>query len=204
MSRTWFWSDLHLGHDFVARLRGFEETTYYNSSLPHDIHIREVWEKHIRPKDHVWILGDISGGRNEEYALDFIGGLPGIKHLISGNHDSVASIHRSAWKKQKRFLEVFESVQDFARMKVYGVDFLLSHYPFAGGGDHKEDERYTTYRLTDTGIPLVHGHVHGAWDYEKTVRDTPMMNVGVDHWFDRPATLEDVVSWLKLEGIISQ
>lgn len=206
MSRIHFWSDLHLGHQFVAGLRGFKDTERTGilspeakASVWHDLHIQEAWMDNVREKDHIWLLGDISGGRNEEYALDFIAGLPGTKHLISGNHDSVSSIHRSSWKKQKRFLEVFESVQDFARMKVHGVDFLLSHYPYAGAGDHKDVERYTEYRLTDTGIPLVHGHVHGAWDYEVTVSDTPMMNVGVDHWFDRPANLEDVIGWLKLE-----
>lgn len=199
MSRTLFWSDLHLGHAFVAGLRGFEDTNPDTTAIEfHDEHIRKVWEKHVKEKDHIWLLGDISGGRNEEYALDFIAGLPGTKHLISGNHDSVSSIHRNSWKKHKRFLEVFESVQDFARMKVHGVDFLLSHYPYEG--DHAgRGDRYKEYRLQDVGIPLVHGHVHGEWDYEVTVSDTPMMNVGVDHWFDGPATIEDVIGWLKLE-----
>lgn len=203
MSRIHFWSDLHLGHAFVAGLRGFEDTNpEFTASEFHDEHIRKVWDKHIKDKDHVWLLGDISGGRNEEYALDLIADLPGHKHLISGNHDSVSSIHRGSWKRQARFLEVFESVQDFARLKVHGVDFLLSHYPYAGAGDHKDVERYTEYRLTDVGHPLVHGHVHGAWDYELTSSGTPMMNVGVDHWFDRPANLEDVIEWLKIEGKI--
>lgn len=204
MSRTWFWSDLHLGHEYVAKLRGFKDDPEgkFSASAPHDVHIMSVWKEHVRPKDHIWLLGDISGGRNEEYALDFLSILPGHKHLISGNHDSVSSIHRNAWKRQARFLEVFESVQDFARLKVHGVDFLLSHYPYAGAGDHKAVERYTQYRLTDVGHPLVHGHVHSAWDYELTSSNTPMMNVGVDHWFERPVSLEDVIVWLKIEGNI--
>lgn len=202
MTRIHYWSDLHLGHEFVAKLRGFTPTATTGifpaqpASAWHDLHIQEVWWENVEPNDHIWILGDISGGRNEDYALDFIGHMPGTKHLISGNHDSVSSIHRNAWKRQEKFLKVFASVQDFARHKVQKQDFLLSHYPFAGGGDHKAEERYTAYRLTDVGIPLVHGHVHDEWGQQTTALGTPMLNVGVEHWFDRPANTEDIIKWL--------
>lgn len=205
MSRIHYWSDLHLGHEFVAKLRGFKETIAPFDGKPtspqgwHDLHIQEAWKENVRPKDHIWILGDISGGRNEDYALDFISGMPGIKHLISGNHDSVSSIHRNAWKQQEKFLEVFASVQDFARHKVSGKDFLLSHYPYDGDHADRED-RYGEYRLQDRGYPLVHGHVHEAWDQASSeFLGTPMMNVGVDHWLDRPANTEDIIDWLRSE-----
>lgn len=201
MSRIWYWSDLHLGHDFVAKLRGFDETTYGTPSRWHDLHIKDVWNQHVQPKDHIWLLGDISGGRNEDYALDFIGKMPGTKHLIAGNHDSVASIHRNAWKQQEKFLKVFASVQDFARHRLKGQEFLLSHYPYVG--DHADRaDRYIQYRLQDDGVPLVHGHVHDAWDYSDSESGAPMMNVGVDHWFERPANTEDVIGWLEAEEYI--
>lgn len=203
MSRIWYWSDLHIGHDFVAKTRGYEDMGIATASAWHDYHIHEVWHEHVRPKDHIWILGDISGGRNEDYALEFIADMPGTKHLISGNHDSVSSIHRNSWKQQEKFLKVFASVQDFARHKVMGQDFLLSHYPFANEGDHKHVDRYTEYRLPDRGIPLVHGHVHGAWDQTTTAgRETPMMNVGVDQFMYRPANTEDIIDWLRGEEVI--
>lgn len=209
MTRIHYWSDLHLGHEYVAKTRGVKASEQagifppFEAHTNHDAHIEEVWCDHVRPKDHIWILGDISGGRNEDYALEIIAGFPGIKHLISGNHDSVSSIHRNGWKHQQKFLEVFASVQDFARHKVQGQDFLLSHYPFAHNGDHKDEERYTAYRLTDNGIPLVHGHVHGAWDQKLSMAwNTPMMNVGVDHWFDRPANTEDIINWLASEDVL--
>lgn len=208
MSRIHYWSDLHLGHEFVAKLRGFKPTERTGALSPaaeasvwHDIHIQEVWTDHVKPKDHIWILGDISGGRNEDYALDFIGALPGTKHLIAGNHDSVASIHRNAWKQQEKFLKVFASVQDFARHKVMGKDFLLSHYPYEGDHADRKD-RYSEYRLPDRSFPLVHGHVHDAWDQSETLNGTPMMNVGVDHWFDRPANTEDIIGWMKSEDVL--
>lgn len=208
MSRIHYWSDLHLGHEYVAKLRGFKETQASFDGKPisaqghHDLHIMNAWKQNVRPKDHIWILGDISGGRNEDYALDFIGSMPGVKHLIAGNHDSVSSIHRNAWKHQPKFLEVFASVQDFARHKVQGKDFLLSHYPY--DGDHADrKDRYGEYRLPDRGYPLVHGHVHDAWDQEVSkLLATPMMNVGVDHWFDRPANTEDIIDWMKSEDVL--
>lgn len=214
MTRIHYWSDLHLGHEYVAKTRGFKEITASYDGNPisaqgqHDAHVIKVWEQHIRPKDHIWILGDISGGRNEDYALELISQMPGTKHLISGNHDSVSSIHRNGWKHQQKFLKVFASVQDFARHKVQGQDFLLSHYPFAQNGDHKDEERYTEYRLPDWGIPLLHGHVHAAWDQKRSrvissmEESTPMMNVGVDHWFDRPANTEDIINWLASENVL--
>lgn len=200
MTRIHYWSDLHLGHDFVAKLRGFQDSTDIgiSASTWHDLQILEAWREHVHPNDHIWILGDISGGRSEDDALAFISEMPGIKHLISGNHDSVASIHRNAWKQQTKFLEVFASVQDFARHKVQGVNFLLSHYPYTGDHGDRAD-RYAEYRLQDTGIPLVHGHIHDRWDQETTTKGTPMLNVGVDHWMSRPANTEDIIDWLNSE-----
>lgn len=202
MSRIHYWSDLHLGHEFVAKLRGFTPAGDAEAWEMHDWHLQLAWMENVKPKDHIWILGDISGGRNEDYALDLIASMPGIKHLISGNHDSVSSIHRNAWKQQAKFLEVFASVQDFARHKVKKQDFLLNHYPYNGDHDGRPD-RYTEYRLQNVGIPLVHGHVHDAWD-QKTAGwlGTPMMNVGVDHWMGRPANTEDIIDWLRSEEVL--
>lgn len=202
MSRIHYWSDLHLGHNYVAKLRGFTPAGDMDAWEMHDTHIQLAWMAHVKPKDHIWILGDISGGRNEDHALSIIDSMPGIKHLIAGNHDSVSSIHRNAWKHQAKFLEVFASVQDFARHKVQGKDFLLSHYPY--NGDHADrEDRYREYRLLDMGIPLVHGHVHDEWDQQTSYGLlTPMMNVGVDHWFDRPANTEDIIDWMRSEEVL--
>lgn len=201
MSRIHYWSDLHLGHEFVAGLRGFTPAGDMDAWEMHDLHIQEVWMAHVKPKDHIWILGDISGGRNEDYALDFIGSMPGTKHLIAGNHDSVHPMHRNAWKKQEKFLKVFASVQTMARHKVAKKNVLLSHFPAVG--DHADRlDRYVEYRPRGTSkMHIVCGHVHDTWKTSVTGTQTYQLNVGVDQFFDRPANTEDIIEWLNYEGV---
>ena len=88
-------------------------------------------------------------------------------------------------------MEVFESVQDFARVKLAGRSVLLSHYPYSGSGSEGIDdetgqprsvERYTQYRLTDTGDPLLHGHTHGKETLHFSLAGTPQVHVGMDAW----------------------
>lgn len=157
MARYWT-ADLHLGHVKVSEIRGFASTD------EHDDHILAQLHR-IHPGDDVWILGDISSGRREgsDRALKLLRDVPARLHLIAGNHDAVSSIHRNGWKKQREWLEVFESVQQFGRIRVGGADVLMSHYPYAALGDGPNREgpgRYMEYRLPDVGLPLVHGHTH--------------------------------------------
>lgn len=191
MSATYFVADLHFGHAKVSEIRGFSTTH------EHDFFVGKTWHTVVRPGDRVFVLGDISGGsRDQEYfALSLLRRLPGEKHLIAGNHDSVASIHRNGYKRLPAFLEVFESVRDFARVRLHKTDVLLSHYPYAYEGDGKNREartRYEQYRLPFLGAPLVHGHTHStvaetdefqycvSWDAHRGL--TPLKNIE-NHFF---------------------
>jgi len=153
---TWFIGDLHFGHEKVAGLRGFE------SVAEHDLSIMRRWEKQVQDGDLVHILGDLSsGGRaGELHALQLLYILPGRKRLVAGNHDSVASIHRTLSPHVDRFNSVFERVGDFARVKINQQEVMLSHYPYEG--DHTREARFAQYRLRDAGLPLVHAHTHSA------------------------------------------
>ena len=56
----------------------------------HFLHIRENWERLVRPEDTVLIPGDISWAMQLQQAipdLQDIGRLPGRKVLLKGNHD---------------------------------------------------------------------------------------------------------------------
>lgn len=82
--------------------------------------------------------------------------------------------HRTAHRHQRAWLSAFESVQAYSRRRLDRNTYvLLSHFPYRG--DHTEDERYAEYRLHDTGMWLVHGHVHDAW-----AQRGRQINVGVD------------------------
>jgi calcineurin-like phosphoesterase family protein len=151
VSAVWFSSDTHFLHAFVARLRGFA------GPEQHDEAIIDQWNHLVRRDDLVWHLGDVGLG-NETRILEQAARLNGRKQLITGNHDACWPGHRDSRKHQRRWLDVFESVQAFARIRVDGRTVLLSHFPYEG--DHAGEDRAMQYRLRDEGAWLVHGHTH--------------------------------------------
>ena len=186
MSKVFYWSDLHFGHEFVARERRFY------TAEQHDKYLQDMWRARVGKRDVVWILGDLAMG-SPARALEIIGNLPGTKHLIFGNHDQGHPMHRGSHSKQRRYLEVFDSVQAFDRPHIEGRGFLVSHFPYQGSGDHDgKEERYSQYRLPDVGLPLIHGHVHGEWRSKGT-----QVNVGVDRWMAGPAEAREVLRVLE-------
>ena len=213
MARYWI-ADLHLGHDKVAKIRGFEDASYHDEIITSQL-------TNLKSGDEVWVLGDISSGKpeDEDYALGTLQNITvfeGVRfHLIAGNHDSVSSIHRNGFKKQAVWLDVFDSIQQFAVMKLNGARVLMSHYPYSRSGDGpgRGSARYKEFRLPDTGMPLIHGHTHhtekhmdlyGDWEQqvlepgESKVADTQQFCVSWDA-HRRLVTEHDLNQWI--EGI---
>lgn len=163
---TDYWlGDPHLFHLKVAGLRGFSCPEEHNEFLMDQLSV-------VKDQDTIYFLGDLSSGRaeQEEMALELISTVRGTKHLIAGNHDSVSSVHKNGWKRQPRFLEVFDSVRDFGRFALERENVLMSHYPYVamGDGDGRRDHpRYAAYRLPDTGLPLVHAHTHQSHPFSR-------------------------------------
>lgn len=153
-----FIGDLHFGHEKVAKIRGFD------SVEQHDLFIFDQWNKIVREDDKVYVLGDISGGRDEQeyHALEILAQLPGYKTLICGNHDSVSGIQRKYSSRTEHFRQVFERIQDFGRIRMENTQILLSHYPYTSQGDGpgRGEARYREFRLPDTGGLLIHAHTH--------------------------------------------
>lgn len=139
------------------------------------------WNARVSKEDTAYVLGDFGFCGSTELKR-IVPLLNGQKHLVMGNHD---------WKyKATRWLEFgFESACESAAIKaqVPGGVLLLSHFPYAGSGDHMEQERYTDKRLHDNGHFLLHGHVHCAWKRKKN-----MVNVGVDVWDYAPVSLTEI------------
>lgn len=199
----YFTADLHFGHAKVARIR-FPHLDYKTDEsivAMHDTTIHKQLLETLTRDDEIYILGDISSGSHEEYALDLLDSTRNYTkakfHLISGNHDSVSSIHRDGWKRMGRFLEVFDSVRDFARIRVTPnggerEQILLSHYPYASLDrlEYRGASRYLQYRLNDTGGLLIHGHTH---------QDTPHLSFPRYDLYEREYMVEEnaqyCVSW---------
>ena len=146
-----FTADPHLGHTLVSGLRGFSTVE------EHDSWIAQRWIERVKSDDQIWVLGDLTLG-NLTNAFSLLSSLPGKKHIVFGNHDVGHPMHRNSNRKQRAYLEVFESVQPFARRKMNGRDVLLSHFPYSG--DSKETDRHTQWRLPNQGAWLLHGHTH--------------------------------------------
>ncbi|MGD7002115.1 metallophosphoesterase [Corynebacterium halotolerans] len=181
---VWFTSDLHLGHRLVAGLRGFSGTAR------HDETVLENLAAALRPGDRLWVLGDLSVGDKtvEQRALDLLAEyLPGIeKHLIAGNHDSCHPLHKSAFRRQGVFLEVFESVQAYQKLRWQGREVWLSHFPRQGQDHEGMASRFDELRLE---VPLlVHGHLHSAVPQVAEGQ----VDVGLDAWGLRPVRQEEV------------
>lgn len=193
MTSYWFVGDLHFGHVKVAAIRGFE--TPYS----HDMTIMDKWDRQVREEDVVYVLGDISSGREEgeAYALRQLSYLPGKKRLIAGNHDSISGIHRKISPHINQFHEVFENVADFGRIRMDKEDVLLSHYPYTSQGDGpgRGASRYAQFRLPDLGEKLIHAHTHHSDPFSGSVTAREMC-VSWDAW-NRLVGISDIAAWVE-------
>lgn len=186
MSNIYLTSDLHLGHEFVARLRGFDDVN------DHDAAIIENLASTLRKNDTLYVLGDLVGRSSEwKYALRLMDTLPGSKRLVSGNHDPSHPMSKSHGKRTREALMVFDSVAPFGQIKIgEGHRAMLSHFPYC---TDRNEVRYMEWRLRDEGLPLFHGHVH--YDSYAFASDREI-HVGVDAWGLHPVSLHEAMSLL--------
>lgn len=190
---VWFTSDIHLGHRAVAGMRGFRDPA------EHDAILAERWRSHVRQSDTVVVLGDLSLANSAAQVggvVDWFAALPGIKHLVSGNHDPVHPMHRQAHLFPQIYLREFASVASAATRRLGGHRVLLSHFPYTG--DHTPTDRYQQWRMPDLGLPLLHGHIHSA-----SVGPGHQIHVGLDAWGLAPVSDEQVLDVMRTNGVIS-
>lgn len=181
---VYFTSDLHLGHGFVAALRGFETAENHDEALALN------WAATVRKKDDiVWVLGDVTLNRFSRRACWFEG-LPGRKRLILGNHDRAHPMHRDAHNHLAEYLGVFEYVSTAGRARIAGQDVLLSHFPY--DADRGDEVRGAQWRLPDFGQPLVHGHLHVPERHSQSALGTAQLHVGLDAWSLAPVSEIDL------------
>lgn len=158
-----------------------------------DAQICSSWHRQVADADEVYVLGDIAA-RGDRQALVTLAGLPGHKHLVMGNHDEIHPMNRTTFSRAAMlaWLDVFETVATFRRLKLDGEELLLCHFPYAAWGDGalRDGSRYDQYRLPDLGRPLVHGHTHGS---ERAHGHS--FHVGWDAWHELVPE-ETVLDWL--------
>lgn len=140
--------------------------------------------------DIVWVLGDVAMSESDAAQVE---DLNGRKHLITGNHDAPFPGHRESHKHQAKWMAWFESIQPFARRRVAGTEFLMSHFPYAAD---RGEARYTQYRLRDEGAFLLHGHTHS----HLRMTSPTELHVGLDAWGLAPVPEQNVMNYLEKMG----
>lgn len=168
----YFTSDQHYWHARVIEYcnRPFSSIEEMNAGLI-ALHNRTV-----SPDDTTYMLGDFCFG-NQHKMRTILSQLNGTKILIRGNHDRL---------KDHKLIELgFSAVSERSNFD----DMLLSHYPYRGAEHDERDERFVERQYVDEGSWLLHGHVHQHW--KKKAR---MINVGVDVWNLRPASLAEILT----------
>lgn len=190
-TRTFFTSDLHVGHRLVSDRRGF------TSPDDHDEVLAQRWDSAINQDDVVWVLGDISGGGHGSQlaALDWLTHRPGRKHLVSGNHDTVHPMHLTAHRLLPDYLKVFETIQSAARRQIAKRNCILSHFPYITNvlTDHRD---FSQWQLSDRGDWLLHGHIHR--DVRQVGRQ---IHVGLDAWNLAPVLLDTIANMLTNDDV---
>ncbi len=197
---VYFISDPHFFHPLVSRNHNFwtldRDGIQVGDPEMHNLVLEDNWTSLIKPKDTVYLLGDISV-RKEAQALQLLRRLHGKKHLISGNHDET---HTGVWPTRykeavKRFDSTFETIQDELILEIAGKPVTLNHFPYwsYGDGPNRPTARYQNLRPAETRDSiLLHGHTHG-----NEREHGRQFHVGLDAWGLKPVPLEVVEEWVR-------
>lgn len=188
-----FTSDTHFGHSNIIKFEA--ENRPFSSTEEMDEVLIERWNSVVRRGDIVYHLGDAIMG-DFKAGIEKMRRLNGKIILIPGNHDRVFSGLKPGYVQKWRpsYLEVFDVIDP---EQVYtnldhnrNFRILMSHFPYEG--DSHGEDRYSDKRPVDTGMPLVHGHVHGQWKHRGR-----QFNVGVDVNNLTPVSEDEVIEWVK-------
>jgi calcineurin-like phosphoesterase family protein len=141
MNNVYFCSDFHFCHDreFIYKPRGFDSVYEMNEQIIKNFNEVMDWT------DDLYILGDCFLNNNEE-GISYMRRLPGKKHVIWGNHDTVA-------RQELMETEGWDCLGYAHQMRLNGYSLYLSHYPTltANHDDNKPLKRKTI---------CVCGHTH--------------------------------------------
>jgi calcineurin-like phosphoesterase family protein len=176
---TYFTSDVHFGHNnilkkFCPDTRQGVDVDDMNRIIIHN------WKKQVRPEDHVWLLGDIFFINDVNICANILRQLPGILHLVYGNHDKII--------RNNQYL------QDFFTECVEWADIMLKP---PGMYSNTRDQRvilhhYPTYEWKDMhkGAFHLYGHIHSKYGLEEHPFVTGRaMDAGIDSRPNKDMTL---------------
>lgn len=151
------------------------------------------WNRKVTENDTVYILGDVSWHRKDKTA-EILKQLNGKKILVKGNHDN-------RWLNTET-KSLFDSIVDYAEIKIENNFIVLSHYPIPFFNKH----HYGSYML--------YGHVHNSheWNmvesYKREMQQLDiscnMYNVGCMLWNYEPVSLEEIISDERFKPVLPE
>ena len=176
----WFASDLHLfhNHEGIYKPRGFFSVEEMNDE------IERLWNDTVGDNDEVYVLGDLmvcgKGGNNED-GMEILRRLKGIKHIILGNHDTLARIE--LYKHEESIVDV----QYAAMIRYQERSIYLSHYPtYTSSLERGKPKQW---------IINFFGHTHSK---ERFFNNIPFMyNVALDAHNNRPVSIDEALEEIK-------
>lgn len=189
----WVTSDLHLGH---ANILKYCERPGDGSVESMNEALVEKWNAVVRPRDRVWVLGDIVMGKRDE-TIGYVNRLHGKISLIPGNHDDIHPMYAGTKTGADHRVAVYrDNLDEILPVEVLAFGMVWSHFPYVGAyTDHAEEDRsarYDPWSPQDRGKVLVHGHVHDEWQTRLSPAGSLMINVGADAWDHTPLSFEQV------------
>ena len=138
MSRIFFTSDTHFGHNNVIRFCNRPFANAYEM----DVELTRRWNEVVNKDDTVYHLGDFAF-RNKTHVSEYLAHLNGIIHLVTGGHDK-----KGTWK-------YFASFDKVMQIKVGKQTIVLCHYPMV------------SWEKSHYGSWMLYGHTHGRIPYNK-------------------------------------
>ena len=176
MAKTWFTADLHFGH---ARIIEYCARPFAGLDEMHEALI-DNWNASVGDNDTVYVLGDFSWSRHDEFGRL----LKGKKYLIPGNHDGCGPA------KRLTYLTILPVIH---KMNCQGQAFILCHYPMLSWPGSCHDSIH------------LFGHVHNRTEMDSEVfryaEGKRMMNVGVDVNDFKPVSASAVLEKFQSRGV---
>lgn len=157
MGKVFLTADCHFGHkNLIKATSEWDDKSLcrdFASVEEHDQYLIDITNRHVKPKDTLYHLGDFAMGKNARQRIPLIREQIHCEniHLIRGNHDS---LFRSKTKEKfKELFDLFKSVNDLVIKEIYGHFFFMCHYP-----------SLSWYRKSH-GCIMAHGHCHATLTY---------------------------------------